>query len=414
MVTKDGISVEEYSYDLSGTRVSETNTLRGFAARKFSYSDEDHLLTAGSVTYAYDPDGFLTTKTDGVDVTAYSYSSGGELLKVTLSDGAVVEYVHDPLGRRIAKKVDGVITEKYLWQSMTRLLAVYDGADNLLMRFEYADDRTPVAMTTEGDIYYLGYDQVGSLRVVADYSANMVKRIDYDSFGNIIVDTNEAFKIPFGFAGGLYDRDAGLVRFGFRDYNPDAGRWTAKDPILFAGGDTDLYGYVLNNPVSFIDPNGEWLVGAVIGGIAGAAGGINSALINGGSLGAAIWGGVTGAIAGAFVGGVLPDFVGIPASSAAGAMVGSVVGGAVGGATGAVVSSWYATGNISGNTVLTGAATGAFSGAIAAPGIGLASIETGGSEAGMAIMGATGSIMGDTIGAAGLKMWQEQGTPCGK
>ena len=135
-------------------------------------------------------------------------------------------------------------------------MAVYDGADNLLMRFEYADDRTPVAVTTEAVIYYLGYDQVGSLRVVADYSANVVKRIDYDSFGNIIVDTNEAFKIPFGFAGGLCDRDAGLVRFGFRDYNPDVGRWTAKDPIFFAGRDTDLYGYVLDDPINFVDPLG--------------------------------------------------------------------------------------------------------------------------------------------------------------
>ncbi|MEW5925577.1 MAG: RHS repeat-associated core domain-containing protein [Candidatus Zixiibacteriota bacterium] len=43
---------------------------------------------------------------------------------------------------------------------------------------------------------------------------------------------------------------------GYRDYNPDTGRWTAKDPILFAGGDTDLYGYVTNNPVNWIDPWG--------------------------------------------------------------------------------------------------------------------------------------------------------------
>ena len=52
----------------------------------------------------------------------------------------------------------------------------------------------------------------------------MVKRIDYDSFGNIINDTNASFEVPFGFAGGLYDRDTGLVRFGFRDYDPDVGR----------------------------------------------------------------------------------------------------------------------------------------------------------------------------------------------
>ncbi|UCD81518.1 MAG: RHS repeat-associated core domain-containing protein, partial [Desulfobacterales bacterium] len=83
-----------------------------------------------------------------------------------------------------------------------------------------------------------------------------VKRIEYDAFGNIIGDSNEGFSVPFGFAGGLHDRETGLVRFGYRDYDPDVGRWTAKDPIFFAGGDTDLYGYCLNHPVNFIDPLG--------------------------------------------------------------------------------------------------------------------------------------------------------------
>ncbi|MDY6857437.1 MAG: RHS repeat-associated core domain-containing protein, partial [Thermodesulfobacteriota bacterium] len=104
--------------------------------------------------------------------------------------------------------------------------------------------------------YYLTYDQVGSLRIVADASGNVIKKIDYDSFGNIINDSDPTFEIPFGFAGGLHDRDTGLVRFGYRDYDPDVGRWTAKDPILFAGGDTDLYGYCLNDPVNEIDPFG--------------------------------------------------------------------------------------------------------------------------------------------------------------
>jgi RHS repeat-associated protein len=273
-VTKDGDLVEQYSYNLSGIRITETNTLRGIAGRLFSYSDEDHLLAAESVTYAYDLDGFLTTKTDGSNITTYNYSSQGELLNVTLPDYTLVEYVHDPLGRRIAKKVDGAITEKYLWQGLMRLLAVYDGSNELLMRFEYADDRMPVAMTSAGNTYYLTYDQVGSLRVVVDSAGNVIKRIDYDSFGNIIADTNEAFKIPFGFAGGLHDRDTGLVRFGYRDYDPDVGRWTAKDPIFFAGGDTDLYGYVLNDPINWIDPEGLKNWGQIVGGSAAVLGGV--------------------------------------------------------------------------------------------------------------------------------------------
>ena len=132
-------------------------------------------MTVGDATYQYDLDGYLTTRTVGTEapyeVTSYVYSSRGELLSVTLPDGRLIEYVHDPLGRRIAKKVDGVITEKYLWQGLTRLLAVYDGNDLLLARFLYADGRMPVAMEQGGATYYLTYDQVGSLRVVADVPA---------------------------------------------------------------------------------------------------------------------------------------------------------------------------------------------------------------------------------------------------
>jgi RHS repeat-associated protein len=255
-VTKDGSLVESYQYGPNGARISEMNALRGISSRTMAYTEEDHIYQAGDTTYQYDVDGFLLSKTKGAQVTQYSYSSRGELLQVNLPDGRVIDYYHDSLGRRIAKAVNGTITEKYLWQGLTRLLAVYDGANNLIMRFNYADARMPVSMTTGGNTYYLTYDQVGSLRIVADSSGNAVKRIDYDSFGNILNDINPGFPMSFAFAGGIYDRDTGLVRFGFRDYDPDTGRWTEKDPIGFAGGDTDLYGYSANNPINFIDPSG--------------------------------------------------------------------------------------------------------------------------------------------------------------
>ncbi|OQX04114.1 MAG: hypothetical protein BWK80_54240 [Desulfobacteraceae bacterium IS3] len=104
----------------------------------------------------------------------------------------------------------------------------------------------------------------------SDASGNVIKKIEYDTFGNIISDSNPAFAVPFGFAGGLYDRDTGLVRFGYRDYDPETGRWTTKDPILFAGGDTDLYGYCLNDPVNLTDPLGNAAIvddAAIVGGI---------------------------------------------------------------------------------------------------------------------------------------------------
>ena len=46
------------------------------------------------------------------------------------------------------KLVDGTVTEKYLWLNLTTLLAIYDKDDNLIQRYEYADSRMPIAMTT--------------------------------------------------------------------------------------------------------------------------------------------------------------------------------------------------------------------------------------------------------------------------
>jgi RHS repeat-associated protein len=95
----------------------------------------------------------------------------------------------------------------------------------------------------------------------------VVEWVEYDSFGNGITDSNPDFSVPFGFAGGLYDQDTGLIRFGYRDYDPDVGRWTAKDPIFFGGGNTDLYRYVLNDPVNLADPEGLRVAQAVGAGI---------------------------------------------------------------------------------------------------------------------------------------------------
>jgi RHS repeat-associated protein len=94
--------------------------------------------------------------------------------------------------------------------------------------------------------------------------------VPHSEFGQIIQDTTPGFQ-PFGFAGGLYDSDTKLTRFGARDYDAFTGRWTTKDPIRFGGGDSNLYGYVdsvgkpletnlygyaSNDPVTRVDPLG--------------------------------------------------------------------------------------------------------------------------------------------------------------
>ena len=107
-------------------------------------------------------------------------------------------------------------------------------------------------------------DHLDNPRLVINVSTGTIaQRMDYDEFGRVILDTNPGFQ-PFGFAGGLYDSDTGLVQFGARDYDAEAGRWTGKDPIRFEGGDTGFYGYVVNDPINFTDPEG--LVNIPLGG----------------------------------------------------------------------------------------------------------------------------------------------------
>ncbi len=114
----------------------------------------------------------------------------------------------------------------------------------------------PEAMVRDGRLYRILTDHLGSLRAVVDASDGTVaQRMDHDAWGNVLADTNPGF-VPFGFADGLYDTATGLVRFGARDYDPEVGRWTAKDPIGFRGGDSDLYGYANSIPSGRLDPRG--------------------------------------------------------------------------------------------------------------------------------------------------------------
>ncbi|HTM58457.1 MAG TPA: RHS repeat-associated core domain-containing protein, partial [Candidatus Udaeobacter sp.] len=82
-------------------------------------------------------------------------------------------------------------------------------------------------------------------------------RIDYDAWGRVISDTSPGF-LTLGYAGGICDQDTKLVRFGERDYDASAGRWTAKDPLNMEGNDANLFGYVGDDPQRYTDNAGTY------------------------------------------------------------------------------------------------------------------------------------------------------------
>jgi RHS repeat-associated protein len=259
-VRRDGALVVTYGYDANGNRVSEQPA--GAAAITATFDDRDRLVSRGAVDYDFDAAGVLRSRTDTTsdETTSYDYDALGGLTGVELADGRQVDYVLDGLGRRVAKKVDGQLRFGLLYGEAMGPSVQLDPDGSVRSRFVYGTRSTvPDYMLRDGHRFRIVADDLGSPRLVVDVdSGEVAQRLDYDAFGRVVQDTNPGFQ-PFGFAGGLYDPDTGLVRFGARDYDPETGRWTAQDPIDFAAGDSNLYGYVLGDPINLVDPSGLYV-----------------------------------------------------------------------------------------------------------------------------------------------------------
>jgi RHS repeat-associated protein len=132
-----------------------------------------------------------------------------------------------------------------------------DGAGTVVSRFVYGTRvNVPEYLINDGTTYRIFSDHLGSPRLIVDATTGaVVHRMDFGPFGEVQQNTNPGW-LPFGFAGGLYDLDTGLVRFGARDYDARTGRWTAKDPLLFGGLDVNVQTYVQNDPINTTDVTG--------------------------------------------------------------------------------------------------------------------------------------------------------------
>jgi len=244
-VKTGGAITATYGYDTNGNRAEGT------------YDAQDRLQTWGTASYTYTANGELKSKTDTGLTTNYSYDVLGNLLQTTLPGGMTIDYLIDGQNRRIGKKIDGLLTQGFLYQDKLNPIAELDGTGTVTARFVYGSKtNVPDYMVKGGNTYRIISDHLGSPRLIVNIAdGSIIQRMDYDVWGNITTDTNPGFQ-PFGFAGGIYDQHTQLTRFGARDYDAQTGRWTAKDPIRFNGGDTNLYGYVTNNPIMFIDSSG--------------------------------------------------------------------------------------------------------------------------------------------------------------
>lgn len=304
-VTRDGAEEQSFEYDDNGNRT--TIKLAGKATNA-EFDAQDRLNSQGDVRFDYSLNGELATKEDAAGTTSYSYDALGNLLSVEQPNGAKIGYVIDPAGRRVGKKLDGRLTKGFLYSNGLQPVAELDGVGNVTSVFVYASrPNVPDYVIRGTTTYRIISDLRGSPRLVVNAATGAIaQRLDYDSWGNVTADTSPGFQ-PFGFAGGLYDPDTGLVRFGARDYDASVGRWVSKDPLRFGGGQANLFLYVEDDPINLTDPSGLMLpVIAASAAIGAATGFVGNALVQVAQKGwgcvdwgdAAISGGV-GAIQGA-------------------------------------------------------------------------------------------------------------------
>jgi RHS repeat-associated protein len=252
-VTEDSNFFSHYGYDADDNRTTYTNAS---GTVNPTYDAQDRLTAYGAATYGYTLDGELTSKTVSGQTTSYTYDALGNLLHVGPPTGSAIDYVVDGENRRVGKEIGGTLSEGFLYQDALNVVAQLDGSGNLVARYVFGSKpNVPDYFTTSAGTFRILSDHLGSPRLVVNTSSGaVVEEIDYDEFGNVTNDTSPGLT-PFGFAGGLYDKDTGLVRFGVRDYNASVGRWTAKEPRRFRSG-PNLYGYAWEDPIDMRDQNG--------------------------------------------------------------------------------------------------------------------------------------------------------------
>ena len=214
-------------------------------------NNDNRMLTAGDITFGYDNNGNLTTKTVGSNVTNYTWDYD-KMLTQMVNGGMIYNYGYDGLLNRV-KRIENSVEKRYVSG-----LAETDVNGNITAYYVYGLGLIS-KITPSNEVYYYHYDGIGSTIGISDQSGSIVNKYAYDAFGKVL---NQEETIPnaFKYVGqfGVMDEENGLFYMRARYYDPEVGRFINKDPIGLLGG-LNLYAYVANNPVNLIDPEGKFV-----------------------------------------------------------------------------------------------------------------------------------------------------------
>ncbi|PIV82722.1 MAG: hypothetical protein COW52_12055 [Nitrospirae bacterium CG17_big_fil_post_rev_8_21_14_2_50_50_9] len=241
---------ESFTYDPVGNRL----TYKGGAS--WTHNEANQLKSGQGVTYAYDENGNRASKTDGTGTTTYMYDFENRLTQVKLNGATIAAYEYDALNRRVRKDAGGAVTEYiYLPEG---LYAEYDGTGTETKRYLYNPQATfmtdPLAMIQGTHAYYYHNDHLGTPQLMTDSTQHVVWQADYSAFGEATI-TTQTVTNNLRFPGQYFDAETGLHYNYHRYFDPAMGAYLQVDPIGLRGG-MNLYVYVRNNTLRYMDPEG--------------------------------------------------------------------------------------------------------------------------------------------------------------
>lgn len=246
--TQGGNSVESYTYDAVGNRLSSLN------ASPYVYNSSNELTSDPSASFTYDSNGNPLTKMTSAGTTSYTWDFDNRLVSVTLpNNGGSVSFKYDPQGRRIQKS-SASGTTNYVYDGVN-LLEEVDSSGNVLARYTQGlGTDEPAAMVRAGTTNFYEADGLGSVTSLSNSSGAITATYTYDSFGNL-TGSSGSITNPLRYTAREFDTETGLSYYRARYYEPTTGRLLNEDPIRFTGG-INFYAYVHNSPLDLNDPSG--------------------------------------------------------------------------------------------------------------------------------------------------------------
>ena len=279
---------QEFSYDRYGNRnfvtgSGHTTTMGSCPAAQCNpvLSTTNNRMSSGQ-GYSYDSAG--NTTADPLSRT-FVYDGENKQTSVSNSGGAIGMYSYDGDGKRV-KKIDATGTMLFLYDAMGRLVEeafsavpppCAKGDDcaiplTVTTSYVYAGSRLLSTETSSGTTYMTA-DTLGTPRINTNGSGNVIARHDYQPFGEEIFTAQRTAAIGYAadtvkkkFTGYERDGETGLDFAEARMYSNTLGRFNTVDPLtitperLIDPQRINLFSYVRNNPLAFIDFSGNDLV----------------------------------------------------------------------------------------------------------------------------------------------------------